>query len=262
MPRITQNIIRSSDHFGARLCARRERYGLSLSDISDLTNIRIDYLAAIEAMDKAALPAIGYTIGYVRSYAKVLGMDGAMAVKDYKADTALTNLPLRDAPHLILRRQLRLPRGSISALSVASIALCVSLWYGAQSEAIATPTPSVDIAPQYTAAEPASPLMQEGLFTLRTNAPSWIEIRNVQGTVEVSRIFVKGETWQGPTAAGYSVSVRDAGAVDLYEGEDHIGALGAKGQPLTGLKLSRDLLSAEVSDLPALDVLAQDLQPL
>ena len=154
-------------------------------------------------------------------------------------------MKLRDAPHVVLRRQLRLPRGSISAITVASAALGIGLWYGAQSEAIATPTPVVDIAPQYTAAEPSAPLMQPGLFTLRTTAPSWIEIRNVQGEVEVSRIFVKGETWQGPTAAGYSVSVRDAGAVELYDGSELIGALGVNGEPVTGLTLARELPSDE-----------------
>jgi len=245
MPQTPRNAIRPSDHFGARLRERRDSFGLSLSDVAELTNIKIRYLAAIEALDETALPAIGYTIGYVRTYAKVLGLDPAISVKEYKADTSLTKLPLRDAPHVILRRQLRLPRGSLSALSVAGFALCVSLWYGAQSEAIATPTPLVDIAPQYTAAQPAAPTLQAGLYTLRSTAPSWIEIRNVQGIVEVSRIFVRGETWQGPTGAGYSVSVRDAGAVELYDGAELIGALGQMGQPVSGLTLSRDLPTDE-----------------
>ena len=237
--------IRTSDHFGARLSARREGFGLTLSDMTETTNIREDFLTAIEAMDQAALPAIGYTLGFVRTYAKALGLDGDVAVKDYKADTALTQLPLRDAPHVILRRQLRLPRGFVSALSVASVALLIGVWYGTQSEAIATPIPMVDISAQYTAAQPAAPVMQDGVFTLRTTAPSWIQIRNAQGTVAVSRIFVTGETWQGAIAAGYSVSVRDAGAVELYDGPALIGTLGEMGQPVSDLTLSRDLPSAE-----------------
>lgn len=236
---------RSSDHIGSRLRARREGFGLSLSDMSETTHIREDYLTAIEALDKEALPAIGYALGFVRTYAKALGLDGNVSVKDYKADMAMTRLPLRDAPHVILRRQLRLPRGSLSAISVAGAALMIGVWYGTQSEAIATPTPAVDIAAQYTAAVPAEPAMHEGLFTLRATAPSWIQIRNAQGTVEVSRIFVKGETWQGATAAGYSVSVRDAGAVELYDGPSLIGALGPLGEPVTALTLSRELPSEE-----------------
>lgn len=237
--------IRTTDHFGARLRARREGFDLSLSDMSDTTNIRQDYLAAIESLDEAYLPAIGYTLGFVRTYAKALGLDGDVAVKDYKADVALTRLPLRDAPHVILTRQLRLPRGFVSALSVASVALLIGVWYGTQSEAVATPTPLVEIAPQYTAAEPAAPVMQDGLFTLRTTSPSWIQVRNAAGAVTVSRIFVTGETWQVPTMAGMSVSVRDAGAVELYDGKTLMGTLGEPGQPITDLKLSRDLPTAE-----------------
>lgn len=245
MPHTNSTYVRSSETLGARLQARREALGLSVADMSKTTNIRADYITAIEGFDQAAMPAIGYTLGYVRSYAKALGMDGGCAVKDYKAATELTRLPLRDAPHLILRRHFRLPRGFVSALSVASAALMIGLWYGTQSEAVATPIPAVNIAAQYTALEPAVPLMQEGLFTLRTTSPSWIQIRDAQGAVETSRIFVRGETWQGEISAGYSVSVRDAGAVELYAGPKLIGTLGAMGQPVSELTLSRDLPGAE-----------------
>ena len=238
--------IRPSDHLGTRFRARRESFGLSISDVSEMTNVREDYLAAIEAMDEGALPAIGYSLGFVRTYAKALGLDGNIAVKDYKAETAITALPLRDAPHVILRRQLRLPRGFVSAISVASIALMIGVWYGTHTEAVATPTPIVDIAAQYTAAEPAEPEMKEGLFTLRATAPSWIQIRDVQGTVEVSRIFVAGETWQGPTSGGYFVSVRDAGAVEFYDGSNFIGTLGAKGEPVSSLALIRAVTTPDV----------------
>lgn len=220
---------------------RRDAYGMSVSDVSELTHISPNYIRAIENMDQAGLPAIGYTLGYVRSYAKALGMDGDAAVLDYKSSLAMTKLPLRDAPHVILRRQFRLPRGFFSALTVASAALMIGLWYGTQSEAIATPTPIIDIAPQYTALQPAAPEMVEGLYTLRASSPSWIQIRNAHGGMELSRIFITGETWQGPIQGGYSVSVRDGGAVSLYDGPTLVGVLGEKGEPIRGLTLSRDL---------------------
>lgn len=240
MPKTVLTEIRPSDHFGARLKKRREGFGLCISDMSATTNLREDYISAIERLDEDALPAIGYTLGFVRTYAKALGMDGDTAVKEYKNDVALTEIELRDAPHVILRREWRLPRGFVSALSVASVALLIGVWYGAQSDAIATPVPDLDVSVQYTALEPAAPVMQEGLFTLRTTSPSWIQIRDAKGTVQISRIFVTGETWQGPTTAGYSVSVRDAGAVELYDGAKLIGSLGEAGEPITGLSLSRN----------------------
>ena len=240
MPNTVTTHDRSSDNFGARLQKRREGFGLSVSDVSATTHIREDYITAIEDLNEGALPSIGYTLGFVRTYAKALGMDGDVAVKEYKFDTALTTIEMRDAPHVILRRQWRLPRGFVSALSVASVALLIGIWYGTHSDAIATPAPVVDVSVQYTALEPAAPTMQEGLFTLRTTSPSWVQIRDAQGTVQISRIFVTGETWQGPTTAGYSVSVRDAGAVELYDGVKLIGTLGEAGEPITGLSLSRD----------------------
>lgn len=246
--------LRTSEHFGSRLRARREGFGLSVSDLAEVTHIGEGFLTAIEALDEAALPAVGYTLGFVRTYAKALGLDGDMAVKEYKADTAMTRVPVRDAPHLILRRQMRLPRGFVSAMSVAIVFLLIGAWYGTQSEAIATPIPMVDISAQYTAAEPAAPEMQEGLFTLRATAPSWIEVRDVQGTVTVSRIFVIGETWQGQTAAGYSVSVRDAGAVELYDGPKRIGPLGARGTPIANLTLSREDSSPQPAEFKSAEL--------
>ncbi len=216
-----------------------------MSDVSEATNIRPEFITAIEGLDQDALPAIGYTLGYVRTYAKALGMDPDMAVKRFKADIALSQMPLRDAPHVIFRRQFRMPRGFVSALTVVSATAAIGLWYGSQSTAIATPQPLIDIAPQYTALAPAMPAMQEGLYTLRATAPSWIQIRDAQGTVEISRIFVRGETWQGETQGGFSVSVRDAGAVELYNGETRVGTLGEAGVPLEDFTLSMDLPTVE-----------------
>jgi len=251
MPHTVTHIDRASENFGARLKARRESFGLSVSDVAELTHISADYIDAIENLNAAALPAIGYTLGYVRTYAKALGMDGDVAVLDYKSSVAMTKLPLRDTPHMILpRRKLRLPRGFISAVTVASGALMIGVWYGTHSEAIATPTPVIDIAPQYTALQPAAPEMVEGLYTLQTSAPTWIEIRGPQGIVEVSRIFVTGETWQGARHGGYSVSVRDSGAVNLYDGPKLLGALGEKGDPMSGFALSPELPSPDAPEIP------------
>jgi len=231
--------------FGTRLRRRRERMDLSLSDMSASTHIRAEYLAAIERLDASALPAIGYTLGFVRTYARALVMDASVAVADYKADVALTRLPLRDAPHVVLRRQLRLPRGFISASSVVCAAALMGLWYGTQSDAIATEQATPIAATQIVDAAPSTPILADDLFTLRTIAPSWIRVRDAAGQDVVSRIFVSGETWQAPIGVGYTVSVRDAGAVELYAGKERLGPLGLAGQPLEELTLSRDLPTSD-----------------
>lgn len=225
-------------HIGTRLRARRESLDLSVSDMAMSTNLREDYIIAIERLDQTALPAIGYVLGFVRTYAKGLNVDPAEAVADYKRDVALADgLPLRGSPHFVFQRRIRLPRGFAPALSVLAAVAMLGTWYGLQTEAVADQPVSQTVLP-LDIDTPVAPVMEDGLLTLRTTAPSWVRISDANGTTLVSRIFVTDEMWQGPVGGGYTVSVRDAGAVELYDGTRRVGPLGAKGEPLTDVLLS------------------------
>ena len=237
MPQVTQNAIRSSDHFGARLCARRESYGLSLSEISELTNIRIDYLAAIEAMDDDALPAIGYTIGYVRSYAKAVGIDDASAVERYKVDSEVPeNLGMRDRPHFVPQRKIRLPRGFLPAMTVVAVAGMLTVWYGLQTETQAATLISPDLTQRET--EVAAVLADPNMITVKALAPSWVQIKDKKGSVIISRIFVTGETWQTQRGSGAFISARDAGAIQIFVGGGDAGQLGEQGVAIYDIPLA------------------------
>src|SRR3954451_13485365 len=61
---------------GERLRIAREAKGLSLDDVARQTRIPIRHLQHIEQEEWDALPAITYTIGFVRSYANAVGLDG------------------------------------------------------------------------------------------------------------------------------------------------------------------------------------------
>jgi len=61
---------------GAALKAAREARGLSLRDVAEATRIRQSYVEALEAMRLEELPSRPFTIGYVRAYAGLLGLDG------------------------------------------------------------------------------------------------------------------------------------------------------------------------------------------
>lgn len=228
-------------HIGQTLHARRLALGLTVSDIAATTHLREDYILAIERMDQEALPAIGYVLGFVRSYAKGLGLDPNQAVAQYKKDAALAeSMALHGSPHFVFRRQIRLPRGFAPAISVLAAVALLGTWYGLNTAAVAEPTTSPIILPLDDIETPVSPIMEEGMITLRMRAPSWIEITDSDGTPIISRIFVSGETWQGPSSEGYMVSVRDAGAVELFDGTRLIGPLGAKGEPLSQVVIQAD----------------------
>ena len=60
---------------GAELAAARERLGWTLPDIAAHLRIRKPYLAAIEQGQLNELPGNAYALGFVRTYAKSLGLD-------------------------------------------------------------------------------------------------------------------------------------------------------------------------------------------
>lgn len=84
------------DTFGAYLRAVREHRGETLSELADATRVRGAYLAAIELGDRSILPSRPFAIGYVRSYAHALGIDGDLAVARFKAEWPEASEPLRN----------------------------------------------------------------------------------------------------------------------------------------------------------------------
>lgn len=60
---------------GAELAEARERLGWTLRDIADHLRIRLPYLVAIEQGRLDELPGNAYALGFVRTYAKALGLD-------------------------------------------------------------------------------------------------------------------------------------------------------------------------------------------
>ena len=71
---------------GHALKARRLERSLSYDDVAGLTRIKSHYLQAIEDMDVEALPSLGYVLGYVKTYAKCVGLPAEDMVKQFKAD--------------------------------------------------------------------------------------------------------------------------------------------------------------------------------
>lgn len=71
-------------HFGLLLRRTREQQGLSLHEVADQTRISVRWLAALEEARTEQLPAPVFVIGYLRSYARVLGLDGDELIDAYR----------------------------------------------------------------------------------------------------------------------------------------------------------------------------------
>ncbi|MFI4935857.1 MAG: helix-turn-helix domain-containing protein [Caulobacterales bacterium] len=80
---------------GAGLKQARESLGLSLDEIAEATRVRAAHLEAIESLALDKLPSRPFTIGYVRAYAKALGMDADSVAGRFRAENPSPDDELR-----------------------------------------------------------------------------------------------------------------------------------------------------------------------
>ena len=65
---------------GAFLAAKRGERGLTLQQAASATHIRLEHLTALEADEPELIPAPVYARGYLRTYARYLGLDAESLV--------------------------------------------------------------------------------------------------------------------------------------------------------------------------------------
>ncbi|MGE5415291.1 MAG: helix-turn-helix domain-containing protein [Acidobacteriota bacterium] len=72
------------DSFGEVFRARREELGFTLDAIEEETKIRKYYINALEETNLSQLPAKVYAVGFVRRYARILGLNEEEMVNEFK----------------------------------------------------------------------------------------------------------------------------------------------------------------------------------
>ena len=113
---------------GIELKAARERLGTSRAEFASRLRIREPYIGAIEEGRFADLPGPAYAVGFIRSYADSVGLDGEDCISRFKQETAA------DADHTQLRfpapeAESRLPGARLLAVSVLLVAGVYGGWY-------------------------------------------------------------------------------------------------------------------------------------
>jgi len=83
----TENIEEKIETIGAFLKQARVKKNISLNKVADDLCIRKIYLQAIEDNNHKELPPVPYGIGFVRSYAKYLGLNVERVVQLYKDES-------------------------------------------------------------------------------------------------------------------------------------------------------------------------------
>ena len=70
--------------FGESLRKERELRSITLEDISAQTKVNIRFLEAIEHDDLSVLPAKAFAKGFLRSYARVIGLDEDLVLTNFE----------------------------------------------------------------------------------------------------------------------------------------------------------------------------------
>jgi cytoskeleton protein RodZ len=173
---------------GEALRSAREAQGKSLEDAAAATRIRSSYLEALEQEHFEQLGGNVYAKGFLRSYAKFLGVDPAPLLEAYRAQER-PDAPLFEHAPTAIRGQASGRRGPTwltVAIVCVSIILVVSLW------SLLRPSPDPTDAQPPFAPEPATtavgsastslppttarPVPKGVTVTVRYTAPSWTKV--------------------------------------------------------------------------------------
>jgi cytoskeletal protein RodZ len=106
----------------------RERLGHELQTVANQLRIRLSYLEAIEDARFRDLPGTTYAVGFVRSYADYLGLDGADIVRRFREEAAR----IHGQTKLVfpaLTAEGKLPRAAVLLVSAVGLAAVYSGWY-------------------------------------------------------------------------------------------------------------------------------------
>ena len=127
------------DKVGSLLKEMRQQKGLRLPDVAKKLCIRRIYLEAIEESDYKEIPPVPYGIGFIRSYAEYLGLNGSNIVELYKEETNIN--PDKDIYMLEPQSEANVPGRKYLIISLLAVILVYVAWYmynSSKSEDVAT----------------------------------------------------------------------------------------------------------------------------
>ena len=213
--------------FGTWLRRQRELREIDLREIAEKTKISLRYLKAMEQDKFEVLPAPVFARGFLREYAKYVGLNADEVVNYYLSthpgagseddlgedlvDPASSRSPVTRGAFLVL------------ALIVAAAVLAYFLfWRQSQEDARrAAPPPMAPPAAESVVPEgetpppPEEPVLSAPLVvTLDFSQECWVEAR-VDGAPELSRLFVAGESIQLEAEETVTLNLGNGGGVDV-----------------------------------------------
>lgn len=220
---------------GVRLREAREEKQLELRDVAMKTRQSQETLASLEAEETDHIPASILRL-QARNYARFLGLPEDEIVAAFAEDRGVTNvasLPVHATESNFPVRSVMIGGGALAALAVlvGTVSMLASPSNTTSEDPLAI---SARLAPAFDR-EAGGPVLSSEVseeFAIQALETAWIEVRGSDGTVFRSRDMRSGETYFPRADAGWTITVRDAGAFEWQLGDLSAGPVGEPGQSL------------------------------
>jgi cytoskeletal protein RodZ len=267
--------------FGSWLRQQREIRNISLREISDNTKIGMRYLEALEEDRFEVLPAPIFAKGFLREYAKYVGLDADEVVNFYIAadqrrraeldetDTAAPRPQVRPQGSHVggpMPQRLKIPRlplswivGGLVAMLLVALLVTWLVRRAGSEEPREEPPPAPPIAApvvepvpampgQVPAAAPAAVPADTMLVNLSFTAECWVEAV-IDGSQRISELRVQGESMQIRARESVLLTLGNAGSVRVEVNGRPVQLGGEPGQVVRDLVIDRS--TAGLPPLPA-----------
>jgi len=228
---------------------------MSIEDISRATKITQTLIRAIESDDFAKLPGGLFTRGYLRAYAREVGLNADELIERYRggfesavATTAET--PAQPKPEPVSSSRSRAPvdddtsrSRQVQILQLCLILMMVALYFAlSRRPKPETPTEAKTVAPITVAPKAETPVATKGTdvekppetltLELRPRGPCWVEV-TAEGQRVFGRLMDSGQHESITVKDNVTMRIGDPGAfafsLDGVEGR----SLGPAGRPVT-----------------------------
>lgn len=195
---------------GSRLRRAREEAGLSLAQLAAETRIGERMLAAIEASDYASLPGKTYAIGFSRTYAKALGLNGgevAAGVREELAEHGPSE-PRRGVQTFEPGDPARVPSARLAWLAggLLVIAILAGILFlpgifapGGSLPGLPEEQPAAAVSSE---APPAAPAPAGPVVFTALEPRIWVKFTDSQGNQLLQKELAQGESWTVPADKG------------------------------------------------------------
>lgn len=246
---------------GQMLQAAREEKQWSFTNTEEITKIRVRYIQALEEEKYEILPGTTYVKGYLRTYAKQLGLNPDEIIALYNSSATPEPIPVLESPNKMVKvRPLWVRPAIIGSMAVLAIVLVIAIAALSQSGNKPVDSPyapaALPSAPQTeeTTPSPSAPVVpnpanvvattQEGLtMQLVFTHPCWIEVR-VDGQPSLQGTFTAGTSKEVKgTNKIELVTVGNAGGLSVTLNGKALPSLGKAGEVLRNVVLTKDYLN-------------------